>query len=91
MQKTNFKTRLLALLTAVFMVVMCMPFAAFAASTDPAAREKIVVSFTKDNKTENVVLVKVIADRNLMLVKGAVPGKKGGVVRIRPAIKGQDK
>ena len=38
-----------------------------------------------------VVLVKVIADRNLMLVKGAVPGKKGGVVRIRPAIKGQDK
>ena len=30
MQKTSFKTRLLALLTAVFMVVMCMPFAAFA-------------------------------------------------------------
>ncbi len=33
MQKTNFKTRLLALLTAVFMVVMCMPFAAFADNT----------------------------------------------------------
>lgn len=31
MQKTNFKTRLLALLTAAFMVVMCVPFAAFAA------------------------------------------------------------
>lgn len=45
-------------------------------------RDKITV--------QNVVLVKVIADRNLMLVKGAVPGKKGGVVRIRPAIKGQD-
>ena len=30
MQKTNFKTRLLALLTAVFMLVMCVPFAAFA-------------------------------------------------------------
>ena len=30
MQKTNFKTRLLALLTAVFMVVVSMPFAAFA-------------------------------------------------------------
>ena len=44
-------------------------------------RDKITV--------QNVVLVKVIADRNLMLVKGAVPGKKGGVVRIRPAIKGQ--
>lgn len=46
-------------------------------------RDKITV--------QNVILVKVIADRNLMLVKGAVPGKKGGVVRIRPAIKGQDK
>lgn len=46
-------------------------------------RDKITV--------QNVVLVKVIADRNLMLVKGAVPGKKGGVVRIRPAIKGQNK
>lgn len=46
-------------------------------------RDKITV--------QNVVLVKVIADRNLMLVKGAIPGKKGGVVRIRPAIKGQDK
>lgn len=46
-------------------------------------RDKITV--------QNVVLVKVIADRNLMLVKGAVPGKKGGVVRIRPATKGQDK
>ena len=46
-------------------------------------RDKITV--------QNVVLVKVIADRNLMLVKGAGPGKKGGVVRIRPAIKGQDK
>ena len=31
MQKTNFKTRLLALLTAVFMVIVSMPFAAFAA------------------------------------------------------------
>ena len=30
MQKTNFKTRLLALLTAAFMIVMCVPFAAFA-------------------------------------------------------------
>lgn len=34
MQKTNFKTRLLALLTAVFMVVMCMPFAALADDPD---------------------------------------------------------
>ena len=39
----------------------------------------------------NVVLVKVIEDRNLMLVKGAVPGKKDGLLRIRYAVKGQDK
>ena len=51
MQKTNFKTRLLALLTAAFMVVMCMPFAAFAATTNPAEREKIVVNFAKDGNT----------------------------------------
>ena len=35
MQKTNFKTRLLALLTAVFMVIMCVPFAAFADDAFP--------------------------------------------------------
>ena len=40
MQKTNFKTRLLALLTAVFMLVMCVPFAAFADS------EKVTVNVT---------------------------------------------
>ena len=34
MQKTNFKTRLLALLTAVFMVIVSMPFAAFADAQD---------------------------------------------------------
>ena len=40
---------------------------------------------------QNVELVKIIPDRNLMLVKGAVPGGKGGLLRIRYAIKGQDK
>ena len=39
----------------------------------------------------NLELVKVIADRNLMLVKGAVPGNKGGLLRIRMAVKGQTK
>ena len=34
MQKTTFKTRLLALLTAVFMVVVSIPFAAFADAQD---------------------------------------------------------
>jgi len=38
---------------------------------------------------QNLVLVKVIADRNLMLVKGAVPGNKGGLLKIRTAVKGQ--
>lgn len=40
---------------------------------------------------QNVKLVKVIADRNLILVKGAVPGGKGSILRIRYAVKGQDK
>ena len=40
---------------------------------------------------QNVVLVKVIEERNLMLVKGAVPGNKGGLVRVQYAVKGQDK
>jgi large subunit ribosomal protein L3 len=38
---------------------------------------------------QNVVLVKVDTDRNLMLVKGAVPGGKGSLVRIQSAVKGQ--
>lgn len=40
---------------------------------------------------QNVELVKVIADRNLMLIKGAIPGNKGGIVSIHYAAKGQDK
>ena len=30
---------------------------------------------------QNVELVKVIEERNLLLVKGAVPGNKGGLVQ----------
>ena len=40
---------------------------------------------------QNVELVKVIEEKNLLLVKGAVPGNKGGIVRIQYAVKGQDK
>ena len=40
---------------------------------------------------QNVALVKVIEDRNLMLVTGAVPGTKGGLLKIQYAVKGQDK
>lgn len=39
---------------------------------------------------QNVILVKVIEDRNLMLVKGAVPGGKGSLVSVQLAVKGQD-
>lgn len=39
---------------------------------------------------QNVVLVKVDADRNLLLVKGAVPGRRGGLVKVQNAIKTQD-
>lgn len=40
---------------------------------------------------QNVELVKVLADRNILLIKGAVPGPKGGILRVRYAIKGQGK
>lgn len=38
---------------------------------------------------QNVELVKVIEEKNLMLIKGAVPGNKGGIVRVQYAVKGQ--
>ena len=38
---------------------------------------------------QNVELVKVIEEKNLMLIEGAVPGNKGGIVRIQYAVKGQ--
>ena len=38
---------------------------------------------------QNVKLVKVDTDRNLMLIRGAVPGGNGSLVRVRYAIKGQ--
>ena len=37
---------------------------------------------------QNLEVVRVDADRNLILVKGAVPGHKGGRVIVRPAVKG---
>lgn len=36
---------------------------------------------------QNLEIVRVDPDRNLMLVKGAVPGAKGGRVIVRPAVK----
>ena len=40
---------------------------------------------------QNLKVVKVIADKNLILVKGAIPGANGDDVIVRTAIKGQPK
>ncbi len=37
--------------------------------------------------TQNLEVVRVDAERNLILIKGAIPGAKGGDVVVRPAIK----
>jgi large subunit ribosomal protein L3 len=37
---------------------------------------------------QNLEVVRVDAERGLLLVKGAVPGAKGGQVMVRPAVKG---
>src|SRR6185295_6287107 len=43
-----------------------------------------------ENRTvQNLRVVKVIADKNLILVKGAIPGANGDDVIVRSAIKGQ--
>jgi len=39
--------------------------------------------------TQSLSVVKVDSDRNLILVKGAVPGAPGGFVVIKPAVKGK--
>jgi large subunit ribosomal protein L3 len=40
---------------------------------------------------QNLDLVKIIPDRNVLLIKGAVPGGRGGLLRIQYAVKGQGK
>ena len=41
--------------------------------------------------TQNLVVVRVDVERNLLLIKGAIPGSKGGNVVVRPAIKAKAK
>ncbi|MEM8683600.1 MAG: 50S ribosomal protein L3, partial [Pseudomonadota bacterium] len=36
---------------------------------------------------QNLEVVRVDVDRNVLLIKGAVPGHKGGSVIVRPAVK----
>lgn len=38
--------------------------------------------------THNLEIIRVDAERNLLLVKGAVPGAKGSTILVKPAIKG---
>ena len=40
---------------------------------------------------QNLEVVRVDAERNLLLIKGAVPGHSGGRVIVRPAVKGANK
>jgi large subunit ribosomal protein L3 len=37
--------------------------------------------------TQNLQVVRVDAERNLLLIKGAIPGSKGGDVVVRPSVK----
>ena len=35
----------------------------------------------------DLVVVKILDDKDVVLVKGAIPGSKGGFVTVRPAVK----
>jgi large subunit ribosomal protein L3 len=37
--------------------------------------------------TQNLEIVRIDAERNLLLIKGAVPGAPGGNIIVRPAVK----
>ena len=69
MQKTNFKTRLLALLTAAFMLVMCVPFAAFADAAE------VTVSFNRLSSDPDYTpyLTQVLTEANPEVVAPALP------------------
>jgi large subunit ribosomal protein L3 len=41
--------------------------------------------------TQNLDVIRVDEARQLLLIKGAVPGSKGGFVTVLPAVKGQPK
>ena len=46
---------------------------------------------SKRRTVQNLTLVKILPEKNLLLVKGAIPGANGDDVIIRSAIKGQPK
>ena len=39
------------------------------------------------SKNENVTFVKVDIDKNVLLIKGSVPGNKGAILKIRDSVK----
>ena len=41
----------------------------------------------KQRTVQSLQVVRVDVERNLLLIKGAVPGSKGGEVIVRPAVK----
>ena len=59
MQKTSFKTRLLALLTAVFMVIMCVPFAAFAEGPSKADVKSAKVSYYDESANKQIAEIEM--------------------------------
>ncbi|RRJ95379.1 50S ribosomal protein L3 [Opitutaceae bacterium TAV4] len=46
---------------------------------------------SQQRTVQNLTIVKILADKNLLLVKGAIPGANGDDVIVRTAIKGQPK
>ena len=46
---------------------------------------KTALHSTDTVTTKNLEVVRIDAEQNLILVKGAVPGAKGGIVRVRMA------
>jgi large subunit ribosomal protein L3 len=46
---------------------------------------------TDSRTVQNLTVIKVIAEQNLILVKGAIPGANGDDVIVRTAVKGQPK
>ena len=45
----------------------------------------------KNVTVQNLEIVEVMPDKNLLLVKGAVPGAQGGLVVVKPAMKARKK
>ena len=105
MQKTSFKTRLLALLTAVFMVIMCVPFAAFAdgsvkdiwvayidEETAQAVGEQEKITIRADAHNFNASLLKNVPEGYELCETGDIVASESGSqnVNVRKIVKTKD-